>query len=140
MLRGWLPASLSHLAARSHTVVVAASVGAAPANPIPQGGASAAPAPTARSMMVVMVNVGIESSPECACAEPGSGRYGPGAHAVRKKHRCERFTPGTLSSPDLREIRWFLHLHFARDVPGKAPFQRSSANGRAISADTSDAS
>ncbi len=26
-----------------------------------------------------------------------------------------------LSSPDVREVRWFLHLRFARDVPGKAP-------------------
>lgn len=64
----------------------------------------------------------------------------PGAHAVRETHRRERFTPGTLSRPDVREIRWFLHLRFARDVPGKAPVQRSSANGRAISADTSDVS
>ena len=59
---------------------------------------------------------------------------------IRSTHRSERFTPGTLSCPDVREIRWFLHLRFARDVPGKAPVQRSSANGRAISAGTSDAS
>jgi len=80
--------------------------------------------------------VGIESFPEYACAEP----HGPGAHAVREIHRRERFTPGTLSSPDVREIRWFLHLRYARDFPGKAPIQRSSANGRAISEDTSNAS
>jgi hypothetical protein len=55
-------------------------------------------------------------------------------------HRCERFTPGDSLFPDVREIRWFLHLRFARDIPGKAPIQRSSANGRAISAGTSDAS
>jgi hypothetical protein len=74
---------LSHLATRSHTVVVAASAGAAPASPIPQERASAAAAPTAR-LMKVDVNVGIESFPEYASAEPGSGRHGPGAHAVRE--------------------------------------------------------
>jgi hypothetical protein len=39
--------------------------------------------------------------------------------------RCERYTAvsasprDSLSSPDVREIRWFLHLRIARDVPGK---------------------
>ena len=87
---------LSHLATRSHTLVVAASAGTAPASPIPQDRARAALTPTARLMMVD-VNVGIESFPEYACRAPGSGRHRPGAHAVHKMHRCERFTPGTLS-------------------------------------------
>jgi hypothetical protein len=107
--------------------------------PNPAGRADEAPSPTAR-LMTVDVKCRNRSFPEYTCAKPGWGRHGPGAHAVREIHRRERFTPGTLSSPDVREVRWFLHLRYARDVPGKAPIQRSSANGRAISAGTSDAS
>ena len=119
-------------------VVVAASAGVALPSPIALGRASEAPSQTAR-LMTVAVNVGIDPSPEYASAKPGWGRHGPALT------RCERYTavsasPGTLSSPDVREIRWFLHLRYARDVPDKAPVQRSSANGRAISADTSNAS
>jgi hypothetical protein len=83
---------LSHLATRSHTLVVAASADRAPASPIPQDRASAALALTARLMMVD-VSVGIESFPEYACGVPGTGRHGPSAHAVRETHRGERFTP-----------------------------------------------
>jgi hypothetical protein len=50
-------------------------------NPIRQSCASAAPARTA-GLMIADVNVRLESFPEHACAELGSGRYGPGAHAV----------------------------------------------------------
>jgi hypothetical protein len=75
--------------------------------------------------MIVDVNVGIESFPECACGATGFGPSRAGAHAVHEIHRCERFTPrDSLSSPGVREIRWFLHLRFARDVPGKAPSSR----------------
>ena len=130
---------LSHLATRSHTVVVAASAGTAPASPIPQDRASAALTPTARLMMVD-VNVGIESFPEYACEIPGSGRHGPGAHAVRESHRCERFTPGLSLFPDVREIRWFLYLRFRPRRSRLGAVQRSSANGRAISAGILDAS
>ena len=119
--------------------VVAASAGVALPSPILRGRADEAPSPTAR-LMTVDVNIGIESFPRVRLCETWLGRRGPGAHAVREIHRRERFTPGTLSSPDVREIRWFLHLRYARDVPGKAPIQRSSANGRAISAGTSNAS
>jgi hypothetical protein len=87
---------LSHLATRSHTLVVAASAGTAPASPIPQDRARAALSPTAR-LMTVDVNVGIESFPEYACGTPGFGPPRPALTAVQEMHRCERFTPGTLS-------------------------------------------
>jgi hypothetical protein len=107
--------------------------------PNPPGRPGAGSAATARLMMVD-VNVGIEILPRVRLRGTWFGASQASAHAALETHRCERFTPRTLSSPDVREIRWFLHLRFARDVPGKAPVQRSSANGRAISADTPNVS
>jgi hypothetical protein len=54
----------------------------------------------------------------------GGTRFGP---SKARRSRGARDTAVSasprdpLSSPDVREVRWFLHLRFARDVPGKAP-------------------
>jgi hypothetical protein len=90
--------------------------------------------------MKVDVNVGMNPSPSTPVGHQVRGRIGPGAHAVREIHRRERFTPGLSLIPWLvREIRWFLHLRFRPGRSRQGAVQQSSADGRAISAGTSDA-
>ena len=65
---------------------------------------------------------------------------GPALTRCAEIHRCERFTPRDSLFPDVREIRWFLYLRFRPRRSRLGAVQRSSANGRAISAGILDAS